>query len=90
MNVATLLHLRRTDQHAEPFPWEGGHAAPEDVATGLELELIELVHRRSLALRYGDPTDELDREIERTTLELDQVSVSAAVLAAPTAVPHAA
>ena len=35
--------------HAEPaaHPWQQAHAAPADRAVGLELQLIELNHRRA-------------------------------------------
>lgn len=62
----TMDSVRQLRRHAAPapFPWEIGHAAPEDQALGLELELIEL-NRRRRAIR--DPRDAeaiaLDTEI---------------------------
>lgn len=38
-----------------PFPWEVAHAAPEDQAVGLELQLIELVARRRSIRDDADP-----------------------------------
>lgn len=60
-------------RHPQPFPWEVGHAAPEDQAMGLELELIELVRRRD-EVRVDDPeATRLDGEIDRTVAELDHL-----------------
>lgn len=60
---------------AAPHPWEVAHAAPEDRALGLELELIELVRRRGGATGPGPAEASLlDAEIERVLAELDEVS----------------
>ncbi|CAN5838431.1 hypothetical protein BH23ACT2_BH23ACT2_15890 [soil metagenome] len=74
----------RSDQHQDgfapadgPFPWEEAHAAPEDRAVGLELELIELVRRRD---DIGDASDpevvQIDREIDAVVAELGRVTPS--------------
>lgn len=60
---------------AEPLPWEEAHAAPEDQAVGVELELIELVARRK-----SIPTDDvealaLDQEIEETLARLGSITL---------------
>lgn len=58
-----------------PFPWEEAHAAPEDRAVGLELELIELVRRRGDIVDATSPEAQaLDREIEATLTQLGQVT----------------
>lgn len=58
-----------------PFPWEEPHAAPEDRAVGLELELIELVRRRGDIPDATAPEAEvLDREIEDTLAQLGEVT----------------
>ncbi len=73
------IHVRT--QHAKPeagpsgpFPWEEAHAAPEDQAVGLELELIELVARRT---SIADPADAealaLDVEIDQTLTRLGAI-----------------
>ena len=74
------IHPRRERRNATdtvtvgPFPWEEGHAAPEDRAVGIELELIELVHQRGL---ISDPTDRearaLDQAIDQTLEQLGNV-----------------
>lgn len=57
-----------------PLPWEEGHAAPEDQAVGLELELIELVTRRK-ALPGDDPAARpLDAEIDETLTRLGSIT----------------
>ncbi|MCU1496234.1 MAG: hypothetical protein JWM47_187 [Acidimicrobiales bacterium] len=57
-----------------PFPWEEAHAAPEDRAVGLELELIELVARRRALSRADDGEAALlDAEIDRTLAELGSI-----------------
>lgn len=57
-----------------PFPWEQAHAAPEDRAVGLELELIELVARRqSMVDTYDGEAEALDAEIDRTLGELGRI-----------------
>ena len=58
-----------------PFPWETAHAAPEDRAVGLELELIELVRRReALADPAGFEGAALDAEIDLVLAELGSVA----------------
>ena len=77
------LHLRTQDApHRQadvsgPFPWEQAHAAPEDRAVGLELELIELVHRRQV-LGNEDPAGAraLDGEIDQLLAALGEVTVA--------------
>lgn len=69
------LHLHHRDE-AGPFPWESGHAAPQDRALGLELELIELVRRRDAAAGPdGDRADRarLEAEIDGVLGELDRL-----------------
>lgn len=61
-------------RHPQPFPWEIGHASPDDRAMGLELELIELVRRRGEAVAGSSVADLLDREIDRTVAELDELT----------------
>jgi len=64
--------MARTHQ---PFPWEAAHAAPQDRALGLELELIELVRRRSeLTGTEIAEARQLDGEIDRTLAELDELT----------------
>lgn len=76
------------DQPAEedgaPAAWADGHAAPEDRAVGLELELIEL-HRRRDELAPDHPeVERIDREVAQVVEEL--VAVTAEVdLPAPDA-----
>lgn len=74
------IHPRRERRSAAatlaagPFPWEEGHAAPEDRAVGIELELIELVHRRELIPSASDPEAlVLDQAIEQTLERLGNV-----------------
>jgi hypothetical protein len=71
----------RTDRRQEhpaaagPFPWEEAHAAPEDRAVGLELELIELVSRRTNLTDDRDgEAQALDREIDLTLAELGSIT----------------
>ena len=60
---------------AGPFPWEEAHAAPEDRAVGLELELIELVARRtSMPDDNGGEARALDHEIDETLAALGAVA----------------
>lgn len=61
-------------RHPQPFPWEIGHASPDDRAMGLELELIELTRRRGEAVAGTESAARLDREIDRTLAELDAVA----------------
>lgn len=69
------FHRHAGDEPNTPHPWEVAHAAPEDRALGLELELIELVRRRGGATA-PEPAEaaKLDAEIERTLADLDEVS----------------
>ena len=71
-----MLFMTRTDDAATRFPWEEGHACPEDRALGLELELIELVH----ALEDADPVTavHLDRQIETAMTDLAHEATVAA------------
>lgn len=59
-------------------PWVNGHAAPEDQALGLELELIELVRQRTEAVGDGNKvaTDRLDAEIDGVVHELAAVAAT--------------
>jgi hypothetical protein len=60
---------------AGPFPWEEAHAAPEDQAVGLELELIELVQRRTSIPDENDgEAVALDREIDQTLTALGSIT----------------
>lgn len=57
-----------------PYPWESTHAAVEDKALGLELELIELVRRRNDIPDAADPDARiLDAEIDWLLAELGQI-----------------
>lgn len=57
-----------------PFPWEAQHAAVEDQALGLELELIELVRRRNDIRDAADPDARiLDAEIDWLLAELGEI-----------------
>lgn len=72
----------QVDDHVAdgPFPWEQGRAAPEDRALGLELELIELVHRRDVL--HDDRSIEargLEREIDQTMGRLAAITPVVAV-----------
>lgn len=68
-------HEHHVDPAAGPFPWEEAHAAPEDRAVGLELELIELVARRtSIADQHDGEAVALDAEIDRTLAELGSIT----------------
>ncbi|CAN5509156.1 hypothetical protein BH10ACT1_BH10ACT1_12050 [soil metagenome] len=75
------IHARSTRFHRSaapttgPYPWEQAHAAPEDRAVGLELELIELVARRqSMVDTYDGESQALDAEIDRTLNELGRIT----------------
>ena len=74
------IHPRtRPVEHAHPdasgrFPWEAAHAAPEDRAVGLELELIELVARRNHIRDDEDlEAKALDTQIDAALAELGSV-----------------
>lgn len=64
-----------TPRAAGPFPWEESHAAPEDRAVGLELELIELVRRRRALLDEGTEAATLDSEIDVVVAELGSLTI---------------
>lgn len=55
-------------------PWEGVHAAPEDRALGLELELIELVQQRANVGSSSDEAQVLDAAIEQALDEIAAVA----------------
>lgn len=62
-------------QNDTPFPWEVAHAAPEDQAVGLELQLIELVARRRSIRDDADPEAILiDVEIEAVLTDLGDLT----------------
>ena len=72
MHRMTHDHTPQTDT---PFPWEVAHAAPEDQAVGLELQLIELVTRRRSIHDAVDPeAAALDVEIEAVLEELGDLT----------------
>lgn len=77
MQAIQLRTDAQVDDHETtgPFPWEQGHAAPEDRALGLELELIELVHRRDVIsdVRCMEAKG-LDREIDRAMARLAAIT----------------
>jgi hypothetical protein len=81
-----LTTPRRDDldavDHALPG-WEDGHAAPEDRALGLELELIELVRQRDELLAGHPEVARLDAQISAVQAEL--VAVASAVADSPPA-----
>ncbi|WP_426570642.1 hypothetical protein [Aquihabitans sp. McL0605] len=59
------------------FPWQEGRACQADRAMGLELELIELVRARSLALGAGRSVETHDREIGQVHRDLaDLLAIS--------------
>ncbi len=65
-----MMNNRPPTDSAQRFPWQEGRACREDRAMGLELELIELVHRREIAEAVGDPLAALDAAITATMTEL--------------------
>ncbi len=68
-------HEADTEDEGALHPWEARHAAPEDRAVGLELELIELVQRRSeTSDRFPAEQQVLDRQIDQALAELDRVA----------------
>lgn len=82
-----MLTFRRHhhDHHAkvnptgpDTAPWQSGHAAPEDQALGLELELIELVRQRAEAVGDGNSVtvDRLDADIDGVLHELAAVAAT--------------
>ncbi|MEO6628031.1 MAG: hypothetical protein ABIP03_05620 [Aquihabitans sp.] len=79
------FHRHHHDHHAkvdptdrDTAPWQSGHAAPEDQALGLELELIELVRQRSEAESESNRivADRLDTEIDGVLHELAAVAAT--------------
>ena len=70
-----LFHAARhaPDPTAPAVPWESGHAAPEERALGLELELIELRRRRAEVRDESADASALDREITAVTAELSSL-----------------
>jgi hypothetical protein len=54
--------------------WTDGHAAPEDRAVGLELELIELVRQRDELLSGHPEIARLDAQIATVQRELSAVA----------------
>ena len=69
------FHRRTPAEGSSLHPWEAPHAAPEDRAVGLELELIELVHRRDEVSEHNDlERERLDGEIAQVVQDLDAVS----------------
>ncbi|MEO6989679.1 MAG: hypothetical protein ABI239_13655 [Aquihabitans sp.] len=72
MNHTSLAPPTQTDA---PFPWEVAHAAPEDQAVGLELQLIELVARRRSIRDDADPEAvSIDAEIEIVLTDLGDLT----------------
>lgn len=64
-----------TEPSALPHPWEQAHAAAADRAVGLELELIELVHRRGTGGAPADETTvEVDAQIDEVLEDLAEVA----------------
>lgn len=55
-------------------PWFDGHASPEDRALGYELELIELLRRRSEVRDGTTEAARLDAEMEAVRSELVAVA----------------
>ena len=72
----------------ETYPWEVGHAAGEDRAMGLELELIELQRTRELAEEHGEPVDPIEEEITEVLGELADAVPADDVHEAEIAVPE--
>lgn len=74
--------MHRTNHHLATqddgqFPWEVAHAAPEDRAVGLELQLIELVARRRAIRHETDPeAGVIDAEIEGVLIDLGDLTPS--------------
>ncbi len=70
-----LFHAARHDRTstAPAAPWVSGHAAPEDRALGLELELIELRLRRADVRDESADASALDSEIMAVTAELSSL-----------------
>ncbi|MEZ5181552.1 MAG: hypothetical protein R2702_06725 [Acidimicrobiales bacterium] len=81
-----MLTLHRHHEDPTADTWADGHAAPEDRALGLELELIEL-HRRRAELSPDHPeVARVDREVQAVLDEL--VAVTAEL--SPSPAPHLA
>lgn len=69
-------HQNPDDASLPVHPWQESHAAPEDRAVGLELQLIELVHRRNdvrAERRARNP--QLESEIAAVLDELAELDV---------------
>lgn len=80
------LHRRPPAEGSSLHPWEAPHAAPEDRALGLELELIELVHRRDEVSEHNDlERARLDAEIGQVLADLDHVADEVVTLGPATA-----
>ncbi|HRW36695.1 MAG: hypothetical protein KDB04_04555 [Acidimicrobiales bacterium] len=78
-----MLTLHRHHDDRADESWSDGHAAPEDRALGLELELIEL-HRRRDELSPDHPeVARVDREVQAVIDEL--VAVTAELAPSPPA-----
>ena len=73
-----LTFPHRHDQALdEPhLEWTEGHAAPEDRALGLELELIELQRRREELAPDHPEVARIDREVAVVLEELVEVTSS--------------
>lgn len=85
-----MLSLTPSDPAPTRFPWEEGHACPEDRALGLELQLIELVHERD-ALAAAAPPERLERLDEQIDATMNDLAAAAAAAATtwPGSVPAA-
>lgn len=74
IQLAESKRPRSAAPQSGPYPWESTHAAVEDKALGLELELIELVRRRNDIADATDPDARiLDAEIDWLLAELGQI-----------------
>jgi hypothetical protein len=76
--MLTFKHREeQMDDPSAPASWADGHAAPEDRALGLELELIELQRRREELAPDHPEVERIDREVAQVMEEL--VAVTAEV-----------
>ncbi len=74
--MLTFPH-RHDDRLGDPDAgWADGHAAPEDRALGLELELIELQRRREELAPDHPEVARIDREVGVVLEELVEVTAS--------------
>ena len=74
IQLADSKRPRAVARGTGPYPWENTHAAVEDRALGVELELIELVRRRNDISDAADPDARmLDAEIDWLLAELGQI-----------------